>query len=173
MSIRRPGWLTSWPASPGIRPTGSTSYCPGTGGRTRLRAAGPPDHVGDQAVFTIGYVATLLGEDENWIFDLSISMCPKTVAFGSTVSARMGCPLSPEMASKTCARSSPMSVLPAADPPCGAHRMLTHDPWSPAEHRSPLSSAFSHGLLDFWISDAHTDGYTGLWRRQGGDSRGL
>src|SRR3954454_1798856 len=45
----------------------------------------------------------------------------------------MGCPLSPEMASKTCARSSPMSVLPAADhppsrrnsPPCGAHRMLT------------------------------------------------
>src|SRR3954454_6150225 len=75
MSIRRPGWLTSWPASPGIRPTGSTSYCPGTGGRTRLRAAGPPDHVGDQAVFTIGYVATLLGEDENWIFDLSISMC--------------------------------------------------------------------------------------------------
>src|SRR3954447_24312762 len=48
----------------------------------------------------------------------------------------MGCPLSPEMASKTCARSSPMSVLPAADrppsrrnsPPCGAHRMLTHRP---------------------------------------------
>ncbi|HZY48325.1 MAG TPA: hypothetical protein VFE64_00965, partial [Devosia sp.] len=29
------------------------------------------------AVFTIGYVATLLGEDENWIFDLSISMCPE------------------------------------------------------------------------------------------------
>jgi hypothetical protein len=26
------------------------------------------------AVFTIGYVATLLGEDENWIFDLSINM---------------------------------------------------------------------------------------------------
>ena len=29
------------------------------------------------AVFTIGYVANLLGEDENWIFDLSISMCPE------------------------------------------------------------------------------------------------
>jgi hypothetical protein len=25
------------------------------------------------AVFTIGYVAKLLGEDENWIFDLSIT----------------------------------------------------------------------------------------------------
>jgi len=29
------------------------------------------------AVFTIGYLANLLGEDENWIFDLSISMCPE------------------------------------------------------------------------------------------------
>jgi hypothetical protein len=28
------------------------------------------------AVFTIGYVANLLGEDENWIFDLSIDMFP-------------------------------------------------------------------------------------------------
>ena len=26
------------------------------------------------AIFTIGYVATLLGEDKDWIFDLSISM---------------------------------------------------------------------------------------------------
>ena len=29
------------------------------------------------AVFTIGYVATLLGEDENWIFDLSSDMFPE------------------------------------------------------------------------------------------------
>jgi hypothetical protein len=29
------------------------------------------------AVFTIGYVAKLLGEDENWIFDLSIGMFPE------------------------------------------------------------------------------------------------
>ena len=29
------------------------------------------------AVFTIGYVANLLGEDENWIFDLSIDMFPE------------------------------------------------------------------------------------------------
>ena len=29
------------------------------------------------AVFTIGYVANLLGEDENWVFDLSINMFPE------------------------------------------------------------------------------------------------
>jgi hypothetical protein len=29
------------------------------------------------AVFTIGYLANLLGEDENWIFDLSIDMFPE------------------------------------------------------------------------------------------------
>jgi hypothetical protein len=29
------------------------------------------------AVFTIGYVANLLGEDENWLHDLSINMFPK------------------------------------------------------------------------------------------------
>src|SRR4051794_35548465 len=55
-------------------------------------------------------------------------------AFESTVSARTECPPLPETASKTCARSSPMSIPPAADrppsrqskPPCGVHRMLTH-----------------------------------------------
>jgi hypothetical protein len=29
------------------------------------------------AVFTIGYVANLLGEDEDWLFDLSIDMFPE------------------------------------------------------------------------------------------------
>jgi hypothetical protein len=29
------------------------------------------------AVFTIAHVANLLGEDENWIFDLSIGMFPE------------------------------------------------------------------------------------------------
>ena len=29
------------------------------------------------AVFTIGYVANLLGEDEDWVFDLSINMFPE------------------------------------------------------------------------------------------------
>jgi hypothetical protein len=29
------------------------------------------------AVFTIGYVANLLGEEEDWLFDLSINMFPE------------------------------------------------------------------------------------------------
>ena len=29
------------------------------------------------AVFTIGYVAKLLGEDEDWLYELSISMFPE------------------------------------------------------------------------------------------------
>ena len=29
------------------------------------------------AVFTIGYVANLLGEDEDWLFELSIDMFPE------------------------------------------------------------------------------------------------
>ena len=29
------------------------------------------------AVFTIGYVANLLGEDEDWLFDLSTDMFPE------------------------------------------------------------------------------------------------
>ena len=41
------------------------------------------------AVFTIGYVANMLGEDEDWLHELSIDCSPKTAAFGSTASARM------------------------------------------------------------------------------------
>src|SRR3954449_9738305 len=48
MSIRRPGWPMSWPASPGIRPTGLMSCCRGIGGRTRPRAVRQPDYSGDQ-----------------------------------------------------------------------------------------------------------------------------
>ena len=29
------------------------------------------------AVFTMGYVANLLGEDEDWLFELSIDMFPE------------------------------------------------------------------------------------------------
>jgi hypothetical protein len=29
------------------------------------------------AVFTIGYVATMLGEDEDWLYELSIDMFPE------------------------------------------------------------------------------------------------
>ena len=39
------------------------------------------------AVFTIGYVANMLGEDEDWLHELSIDMFP-AVAFASMASAR-------------------------------------------------------------------------------------
>ena len=93
------------------------SCCRATGGRIRPRAVRQPDHGGDQRVFTIGDVANLLGDDEDWLFDPVDRHSRKTVVFGSTVSARMACPPSPETASKTCARSSPMRELPTADRP--------------------------------------------------------
>jgi hypothetical protein len=37
------------------------------------------------AVFTIGYVANMLGEDEDWLYELSIDMFPEDA---STASAR-------------------------------------------------------------------------------------
>jgi hypothetical protein len=41
------------------------------------------------SVFTIGYVANLLGEDEDWLRELSIDLFPKTAASGSTAWVRM------------------------------------------------------------------------------------
>ena len=41
------------------------------------------------AAFTIGYVANILGEDEDWLYELSSTCSPKTAAFASTVSASM------------------------------------------------------------------------------------
>ena len=41
------------------------------------------------SVFTIRYVANLLGEDEDWLHQLSIDMFPETAASGFTVSGRM------------------------------------------------------------------------------------
>ena len=37
------------------------------------------------AVFTIGYVANMLGEDEDWLYEMSIDM----FLFGGTVGARI------------------------------------------------------------------------------------
>jgi hypothetical protein len=41
------------------------------------------------SVFTIGYVANLLGEDEDWLHELSIDMFPEDGASGSTAWVRM------------------------------------------------------------------------------------
>src|SRR3954454_18617296 len=77
MSIRKPGWPTSWPGSPSIRPTGSTNSCRGIGGRVRRRKVRRRDLAAIAAVFTIGYVANRLGEDELWLRELSIDMFPE------------------------------------------------------------------------------------------------
>src|SRR4051812_11870758 len=77
MSTRSLGWPTSWRASPDIRPATSTNCCRGIGSRDRPRAAKLPDHGAISAVFTIGYIANLLGEDEDWLHDLSIDMFPE------------------------------------------------------------------------------------------------
>jgi hypothetical protein len=85
------------------------------------------------AVFTIGYVANQLGEDDDWFFDCRSTCCPKAAASGSTALARMECLPSPSTASNASARSSPMKKLPDTDrrssrrnsPACGPHRMLT------------------------------------------------
>src|SRR5260370_37832538 len=77
MSIRRPGWPTCWPGSLGTRPAGSTSFCRGTGGHVRSLTVEPPDMAAIAAVFTIGHVARMLGEDEDRLHDLSIDMFPE------------------------------------------------------------------------------------------------
>ena len=87
------------------------------------------------AVFTIGYVANMLGEDEDWLYELSIDMFPEDGCLrvygvgedGVTAFTRDGIECS-------CSRSSPTNELPAAhrrrsnrpnSPACGAHRMET------------------------------------------------
>jgi hypothetical protein len=45
------------------------------------------------AVFTIRYVPNLLGEDEDWLHELSIDMFPGDGACRSMASARMACRL--------------------------------------------------------------------------------
>src|SRR3954466_11422433 len=77
MSIRRPGWLTSWPASPGIRLTGSMSCCRGTGGRARARTARPPDHSGDQRRLHDRLPRQSARRGRRLDLDLSINMFPE------------------------------------------------------------------------------------------------
>src|SRR3984893_10885983 len=49
MSIRKPGWPTSWPGSPSIRPTGLMNSCRGIGGRVRRREVKRRDRGGHRS----------------------------------------------------------------------------------------------------------------------------
>ena len=85
------------------------------------------------AVFTIGYVANLLGEDEDRLHDLSIDMFPEDGCLWVYGLGEDGVPAFTQDASTTCARSSPINEPPEkrrlrsrrSSPPCGPHRMLT------------------------------------------------
>src|SRR6186997_2146696 len=65
-------------ASPSTPPTGSTICCPGTGRllnskalqRRRLDGARQQS----KPRFTLGHVAEMLGEDEDWLFDVAEEM---------------------------------------------------------------------------------------------------
>ena|SRR6516162_9145692 len=86
-------------------------------------------------VFTISYVANLLGEDEDWLFELSTDMCPEDGCLWVYGVGEDGVPAFTKMGLRTCARSSPNNALldanhPRSNPPnsatCGAYRMLTY-----------------------------------------------
>ncbi len=85
------------------------------------------------AVFTIGYVANLLGEDEDWLHDLSINMDPEdgclwvygvgedgVVAFTRDGIDNLRQIIADERAAGKAPPQAPQSSLPR-----GLHRMLT------------------------------------------------
>ena len=86
------------------------------------------------AVFTIGYVANLLGEDEDWLYELSIDMFPEDGCLhvygvdgdGVTALTEYGIEcLRQIIADETAAgRARNRSNRPNS-PACGPHRMLT------------------------------------------------
>jgi hypothetical protein len=58
------------------------------------------------AVFTIAYVADLLGEDEDWIFNLSINMFPEDGCLWVYGVGEDGVPASPEWSTaRPCSRN--------------------------------------------------------------------
>ena len=88
-------------------------------------------------VFTIGYVANLLGEDEDWLFELSTDMFPEDGCLWVYGVGEDGVPAFTRDGIdnlSTCARSSPKNA-PLAAPQrapkrpnslaCGGHRMET------------------------------------------------
>ena len=67
----------SWLGSPNIRPKELMNCCRGIGSRSRRRKVTSLIMAAITAVFTISYVANLLGEDADWLHELSIDMFPE------------------------------------------------------------------------------------------------
>jgi hypothetical protein len=66
------------------------------------------------AAFTFGYVANMLGEDEDWLFGLSIDMFPEDGSLWVYGVGEDGVTAFTERASSACARLSPTNEPPAA-----------------------------------------------------------
>src|SRR5215212_1985013 len=85
------------------------------------------------AVFTIGDVANLLGEDENWIFDLSINMFPEDGCLwvhgvgedGVPAFTRDGIENLRQITADERAAGRGPPATPLSKLPCGVYRMLT------------------------------------------------
>jgi hypothetical protein len=88
------------------------------------------------SVFTIGYVANLLGEDEDWLHELSIDMFPEDGRLwvygvgedGVTAFTEDGIEnLRQIIVDERTAGRAPPSINPNSPSACGAHRMETID----------------------------------------------
>src|SRR6516162_9865196 len=85
-------------------------------------------------VFTISYVANLLGEDEDWLFELSTDMFPEDGCLWVYGVGEDGVPaftkdgienLRQTITDLRAAAARRLSSNPTSSPACGAHRMLT------------------------------------------------
>ena len=85
------------------------------------------------AVFTIGYVANLLGEDEDWLHELSIDMFPEDGRLWLYGVGEDGVTAFTVDASRTCVRSSSTNEPPAA-----------------RRHRSNLPNSPAAAVLTAW-----------------------
>jgi hypothetical protein len=118
--------LAARPGSPNIPPTGSTNYCRGTGTALGAAKSGSLIVAAIASVFAIGYAANLLGEDEDWLHELSIDMFPEhgrlwVYGVGEDVVTAF-----PKTASRVCVRSS------STNEPAAVRRHRSNPPNSPA-----------------------------------------
>ena len=90
------------------------------------------------AVFTIGYVANLLGEDEDWLYELSIDMFPEDGCLGVYGVGEDGVTAFTKDGIECLRRSSPTNEPPAA------HRRRSNRPNSPALRCSPHGNVRTH-----------------------------
>ena len=106
-------------------------------------------------VFTISHVAEMLGEDEDWLHEISINMDPEDGLSGSSVSARIKCPAFTEYGIE-CLKQIIIEerALIARKPTrtssaCGAHRRLTlKQALILVEHDGLAAAILDHALGD-------------------------